>query len=307
MSKLPLIKHISKLEFLLNMKNIFVTAIILFFAVGSMQAGGPWPQKKGKGYFKLSEWWVIFDQHYTDRGLLDPNITTGVFNTSIYAEYGITDQLTTILNAPFLSRNYMNNLVSATTNEVILPGEAINTFGDIDLGLKYGLTPSGKIPIAITVMVGIPTGKTSGGTQNNLQTGDGEFNQLIQLDVGGGFSVKKTSLYTSAYVGFNNRTKGYSEELRFGLESGAGLFDNKLWLTGKLNMVESLKNGDTAETITSTSLFANNAEFTSLTLEASYYVTKKIGVSASFASPLRGEIIAAAPSYSVGVFFDMSK
>ncbi len=289
------------------MKNIFVTAIIILLAAASVQAGGPWPQKKGKGYFKLSEWWVVFDQHFTDRGLLDPNITTGVFNTSIYAEYGVTDRLTTIVNAPFLSRNYMNNLVSATTNELILRGEAINTLGDIDLGVRYGLTPSGKIPLALTVMVGIPTGKTSSGTQNNLQTGDGEFNQIIQLDTGVGFSVNKISLYTSAYVGFNNRTKGYSEELRFGLEGGAGLLDNKLWLTGKLNVVESLKNGETAETITSTSLFANNAEFTSLTLEASYYVTKKIGVSASFASPLRGEIIAAAPSYSVGIFFDMSK
>ncbi len=289
------------------MKNIFVSAIIILISIGSMKAGGPWPQKKGKGYFKLSEWWVVFDQHYTDIGLRDPNITTGVFNTSIYAEYGITDRLTTIVNAPFLSRNYMNNLVSATTNEVILPGEAINTLGDIDLGLKYGLTAGGKIPLALTLMVGLPTGKTAGGSQRNLQTGDGEFNQLIQLDAGGGFSVKKTSLYTSAYVGFNNRTKGYSEELRFGLEGGAGLFDNKLWLTGKLNIVESLKNGDTVETITSTSLFANNSEFTTLTLEASYYVSKKVGFSASFASPLRGEIIAAAPSYSVGVFFDMSK
>jgi len=206
-----------------------------------------------------------------------------------------------------LSRNYMNNLVSVTTNEVILPGEAINTLGDIDLGFKYGLTSAGKVPLALTVILGIPTGKTSGGTQNNLQTGDGEFNQLIQLDAGAGFSVKKTSLYTSAYVGFNNRTNGYSEELRFGLEGGAGFLDSKLWLTGKLNVVESLKNGETAEAITSTSLFANNSEFASFTLEGSYYVTQKIGVSASVARPLRGEIIAAATSYSVGVFFDMSR
>lgn len=289
------------------MKNILVTVLAILMTAASVQAGGPWPQKKGKGYFKLSEWWVVFDQHYTDRGLLDPNITTGVFNTSIYAEYGVTDRLTTIVNAPFLSRNYMNNLVSLTTNELILAGEAINTLGDIDLGVKYGLFPSGKVPLALTVMVGLPTGKTSGGTENNLQTGDGEFNQIIQLDAGAGFQVKKTALYASAYAGFNNRTNGYSEELRFGLEAGAGLLNSKLWLTGKLNIIESLKNGETAETITSTSLFANNSEFTSLTLEASYYVTKKVGISASVAGALKGEIIAAAPSYSVGVFFDMSK
>ncbi len=289
------------------MKNIFITAIVLLFSVSSMQAGGPWPQKKGKGYFKLSEWWVVFDRHYTDLGLRDPNVTTGVFNTSLYIEYGITDRLTTIINAPLLSRNYMNNLISGTTGELLVQGEAINTLGDIDLGLKYGLTSGGKIPVALTLMVGLPTGTTSGGTQRNLQTGDGEFNQILQLDAGTGFSAGKASLYTSGYVGFNHRTNGFSEELRFGLEGGAGLFADKLWLSGKLNIVESLKNGDTAATTTSTSLFANNSEFTSVSLEASFYVSKKVGLSASFANPLRGEIIAAAPSYSVGVFIDMSK
>lgn len=275
------------------------------------QAGGPWPQKKGKAYIKLSEWWVKFNQHYTDTGGIDGNITTGIFNTTIYAEYGFSNRLTGIVYAPLLTRNFMNNQRSATTQEILIPGEAINSFGDIDLGIKYGLTkPGAKVPIAASLILGIPTGRSSAGTSGNLQTGDGEFNQLIQIDAGKSFQLgkkKKVNSYVSAYVGFNNRTKGFSEEFRYGIEYGAGFMENKLWLVAKINAIESLKNGDNAETTMSTSIFANNSEYISYSFEGAYYVTKKFGFSLSYASAFRGEIIAAAPSYSVGVFLDLSK
>ena len=283
---------------------ILITGVLFSHA---LMAGGPWPQKKGNGYFKLSEWWIVFDQHYTDAGLIDPNVTTGIFNTAFYGEYGITDRLTIQTYAPLLSRNYMNNLISSATGETLVAGEAVNALGDIDLGIKYGLTaPGAKIPIAATLTLGLPTGKSVAGSQGNLQTGDGEFNQILQIDAGSGFRLgKNVNAYTSAFVGVNNRSNDFSEEFRYGLEFGLGLLNQKLWLIGRLNGVESFKNGATAETVTSTSIFANNTEFSSYGVEAAYYITKKWGVSASIMSAFRGEIIAAAPSYSIGVFYDM--
>ena len=68
------------------MNRIFATGLALFICLGALTAGGPWPQKKGKGFFKLSEWWVVFDQHFNAEGELEPNIKEGVFNTSIYGE-----------------------------------------------------------------------------------------------------------------------------------------------------------------------------------------------------------------------------
>ncbi len=291
------------------MKQYSILVALLVFSIHVAFAGGPWPQPKGKGYFKLSEWWIVFNQHYTDAGRLDPNVTTGIYNTSFYGEYGLTDRLTAIAYAPLLSRNYMNNLRSATTNDILVAGEAINSLGDIDLSLKYGLTkPSNSIPISVSLTLGLPTGKAVAGALNNLQTGDGEFNQMLQIDAGRGFKLNdKVSSYVSGYAGFNHRTKGFSEEFRYGVEYGFGLANQKLWLIGRLNGIESFKNGATAETITSTSIFANNTEFTSFGVEAAYYASKRVGVSASFASAFRGEIIAAAPSYSVGVFYDMNR
>ena len=201
----------------------------------------------------------------------------------------------------------MNNIVSGTTGEIITSGDAINSFGDTDISLKYALNPKGQIRTAATLTLGLPLGNSAGGVQQNLQTGDGEFNQMLQLDASSAFRIKNTTVYSTATVGFNNRTKGFSDEFRYGIEVGAGFLKDRLWLIGRITGVESLKNGTLASDVTSTSVFANNSEFTSYSVEAAVYLTKQFGVSASYASAFRGEIIFANPSYSVGVFLDLTK
>ena len=288
------------------MKNSILIFFALFLFGSQLNAGGPWPTGKGKAYIKLSEWWTVFDEHYTDQGRLDPNVTNGIFNTFAYVEYGVSDRFTAILNAALVSRNLMNNVRSATTREILFPGDALTSFGDVELGLKYNFSKYGaKFPVSATITLGIPTGVSLGGEFNNLQTGDGEFNQIFQIDAGTGFQLGNAPAYVSGFVGINNRSQGFSEEFRFGAEVGVGLLNKKLWLSGKLNAIESFKNGDTAATVTSTSIFANNAEFLTLGLEANLYITKKLGVSAGFATATRGEIIASAPSYNVGFFLDI--
>ena len=271
------------------------------------KAAGPWPQGKGNAYIKLSEWWVRFDRHYTDVGRTDPNLTTGIYNTFVYGSYGLTDRLTGIVNANIFGRNVMNKLQSGTTGEELIPGESLNAFGDVDLALKYTLTPrEAAWQVAVTGLLGIPSGQDAGGSQGALQTGDGEFNQTLRCDVGRGFALgEQKQTYFSVYAGINNRTQGFSEEFRGGLEAGLNLVHRKLWLIGRLDVVESFKNGEESGMVNSTSIFANNAEFTSAGLELAYYVSRRVGVTAAAAAALRGEIIAAAPSYSVGVFVDL--
>jgi hypothetical protein len=289
------------------MRRISLIIVLAFFFTNFANAGGGWTQPKGGIYLKLSEWWIISNQHYTDAGLIDPNTTSGIFNTSFYGEYGITDRWTAVAYVPFFSRSYMNNVLSGTTGEVLIPGEAINSFGDTDLSIKYALNKKGLIRTAATLTLGLPLGNNSGGSQGNLQTGDGEFNQLLQLDASSSFRIKNISIYGSATVGFNNRTKGFSDEFRYGIEVGAGLFKNKFWLIGRITGVESFQNGTLSSDSNSTSIFANNSEFTSYSVEGTIYLTKQFGVSASYASAFRGQIIFANPSYSVGVFLDLTK
>ena len=151
-------------------------------------------------------------------------------------------------------------------------------------------------------------GNDAGGTLQNLQTGDGEFNQLLRVDAGMSIPIKskKVSAYANTYVGFNNRTNNFSDEFRFGLEAGLSLFEKKFLVIGRMNLVKSLKNGADASEITSTSIFSNNSEYTNVGVELAYNFSKKIGMSVSYDSAINGEIIFASPAYSVGVFYKLN-
>lgn len=279
-------------------------ALGLLILVNTLWAGG-WPQPKGHGYFKIGQWWVIADQHFTDVGGIDPNVTNGIFNTFAYAEYGLTDRLTAVAYFPFFSRTYFNNTVSGTTGELLKAGEAVNSIGDTDFSLRYAWIPQGKVVLSSTLLLGLPTGKSQGGSDGVLQTGDGEFNQLLRMDAGTSFRLGKQNAYANAYFGFNNRTRGFSDELRFGVEAGVGLAADKLYLTLRLDGVESLNNGDPTNTPNPTSVFANNAEFLAISPEVAYFVTPRWGVSVGAGGAFSGRLIYARPSYNVGVFFKL--
>lgn len=287
--------------------RLIIILLLLVFSNSSF-AGG-WVQAKGKGYYKLSEYWIIFDNHFTDRGRLDPNVTTSLYNTNLYVEHGLSNRVTGVVNANLFSRNLTNNLVSTRNSEILVPGDAINSIGDLDLGLKYALiAPGSRFAWSLSASLGLPTGKIAGGREGNLATGDGEFNQILRSDFGKGWSLsKRVGLFGNTYAGLNNRTRGFSDELHYGLEAGLMLFDQRVILITKLNVVDSFKNGETAATYTNTSIFANNTEYTSIAFEANAYVTKRLGLSASIATAARGELIAAAPSYSIGIFLDTSR
>lgn len=284
----------------MTIKNIISTAFICFLFT-PVFAGGGWPQPKGSGYFKLYQWWIIANQHYTDVGQIDPNVTQGIFNTTLYAEYGLTDRFTAVVNFPFFSRSYFNNTVSGTTGEVIEPGEAVNSLGDTDLALQYGLF-RGKVAVSTRLVLGLPLGEDGGGTSGSIQTGDGEFNQMLQLDAGTSFKLGAQNAYANAYVGYNNRLNGFSDEFRFGIEGGISLFENKLLAIARLFGVESLRNGNAEKGANSTSIFANNTEFLSFSPELNWNLNDRWGVSVGAGYAFSGRIIYANPSYSVGVY-----
>lgn len=264
-----------------------------------------WSKGKGKGYYKLSAWYLKADQHYTGTGNIEPNATRTQFNTNIYAEYGISNNIDIIAYVPFFTRITQNNQVSGTTGETVQKGEGFNAFGDVDLGARYAFYKKGKWAADVKLLLGLPTGNDKGGSDGSFQTGDGEFNQYLSTSLGYSTSLGDIPVYAKSYVGFNNRSKGFSDEFRGGLEAGANFLQKKLWLIGRLNLVKSFKNGDLNASTSNGSIFANNIEFTSLGLEAAYYITEKIGVSASFDTAVSGRVIAANPSISGGIFLDI--
>lgn len=277
------------------MKKIVV---VLFFLLNfsTSWGGGGWPQAKGSAYYKLGQNWIIADSFYGPSGEIVDIRTTSLYTTSLYGEYGITKRLTAIVYLPLFVRNTLNEERYSPSGTVI-PGEALNSVGDTDVSFKFGLIVDKPIVLSATLLFGLPLGKTSGGEGGILQTGDGEFNQMIRFDVSG--SLHPTPLYGSAYVGFNNRTKDFSDEIRFGAEVGYTLFE-KLTAIAKLNVVQSLYNGRDATA--ENGIFSNNTEYVSPLIEVGYQFTEKWGASLSGGFAFSAKNILASPSYGIGLY-----
>lgn len=275
--------------------------ILIYFTVASIAiAGGGWPQPKNKGYFKLSQSYILSSRIFDGNGnVIDLTPSYGYFATSFYGEYGFTDRLTGIIYMPFFARATKTELQYNQPGVPTEPGAALNSFGDTDIAIKYGLLVNKPIVVSATILFGLPLGDNGATNANALQTGDGEFNQMLRVDASHSFYPKK--FYVSAYAAFNNRTKGFSDEVRFGAEIGWTL--KKFIPILKVSTVHSLFNGDVG--VVQNGVFSNNVEFISPALELNYQLTEKVGISAYMATALAARNILASPNFGLGVYLKL--
>ena len=280
--------------------SIILVALLLFTSVQ-----GQWINEKGKGYYKIGSWSLLADEHYTDQGIVDPNATRGLFINSIYAQYGLSTKINLITYISFLVKNYQFAQVSQTNGKVYEPRQKYNGFGDINLGLEYGLKTAGNWVFSTTLTFGIPSGKSQAGSDGSYQTGDGEFNQLLQFNLGSGFGIGKQNFYLKSYFGLNNRTQGFSDEVHSYFETGTQVLKNKLLLLTRVHWIKPLYNGTLSAESSNGSIFANNVESMILGGEMAFQIGKKWGVSATLTQPLFGKVIFKATTYSGGIFFNL--
>ena len=277
-------------------RKLLIIAVVIFIGHSITYGGGGWPQPKGNGYFKFSQNFIISPFYYSPSGEIIDITTTSLFTTSFYGEYGFTNRLTGIVYLPFFVRGTLNEVQYSPSGRVD-PGDSFQSIGDTDLSVKYGLVINKPIVVSATLLLGLPLGETAGGNSQILQSGDGEFNQMIRIDASHSFHPKP--VYVSAYAAFNNRTNGFSDEVRFGAEVGIVL--KKFIPILKVNIVESLYNGTGGES-TQNGIFSNNTEYISPTLEVNYQLTEKIGISGSGGFALAGRNILASPNWSIGAY-----
>ena len=211
------------------MKKTILLSLLFVFSCQFM-SHAQWLEKKGNGYLKLSAWALEANQHYTNSGAIDPNATRGTFSLSLYGKYGLSKNWDVIAYIPFYVKTYQNHQVSLVTNETLAEGEENTSFGDMNIGVEYRLFKKSKHAFSTTLTLGIPSGDSNGGSDGSYQTGDGEFNQELRFNAGTSFKVSKHPFYAKGFLGFNNRTEGFSDELKFGFETGTGLFKNRLLL-----------------------------------------------------------------------------
>ncbi len=269
-------------------------SICLLFSITCL-AGG-WPKEKGKGYYKLGYSFINGRHFFDDQGnkvALERSL--GFYNTSFYGEYGLTDRLTVIAYVPFATTAKLEDVSGS-------PGGSLTTIGDTNLGFRYGLITGKPNVLSASVMLGLPFGQTSDDTSGgveSLQTGDGEFNQLIKLESGHSLG---NGFYTSSFLGFNFRSKGFSEEIRFGGE--VGHVSDQLIGILKFQSISSLKNGDNT-TEANADFFNNNMELFSVAPEVAVRFSERFGLSINYTVYLSGKKTLASPNTTIGVYLDL--
>jgi len=280
-------------------KRILLSNIVVILSISFSFAGGGWTPKKKTGFFKLNQSILRANQFYGPNGDIVDITTISLYTTSLYGEYGFTDRIAGIVYAPFFVRSTLNEQKVRQTGTTE-PGDELNAIGDFDLGFKYALVHNKEIAVSASITFGIPLGETQGGESGILQTGDGEFNQLIKVDVSKSFYPKP--LYVSLSSGYNNRTQGFSDEIHFGAEIGYTYKDKLIGIL-KAYSVSSLNNGDAAGA--ANGVFSNNTEYFSFGPEVNYLMNKKVGISGSAAFAFSGKRILAAPNLNLGVFINL--
>jgi hypothetical protein len=140
----------------------FHSLVLLIFAVALISlsntsfAGGGWTRDKGKGFAQIGFNNITYTTTYLDDGSLGTtdNLTREITDQTLqlYAEYGLTNNITLLLNAPYKLTEAKK--IGASPR----PEGSLNGVGNISVGGKYGIL-KGKINLAATLRYDAQTAK----------------------------------------------------------------------------------------------------------------------------------------------------
>ena len=252
-----------------------IALLLLLAGLTDVRAGGGWVKKKRSFYGKVTVSSFRSNKYYSLLGTLnDQGAQFRQTSVNLYAEYGLTDRLTVILNTPLLRVNRFANTGSTAG------------FGDAMVELKYGLLTK-KIPVAISIAPTFPTGKSRALVANkdvpgnfiNLPIGDGELNVWTRAYASS--SLGKNT-YVSADAGYNFRTQGFTNQYTFAGEIGHH-FGERLWVNGVLRQFAT---AGTPNPSKGSFVYGEGLEYVGYSFGAAYSVSKQISLTVDYANLL---------------------
>lgn len=278
----------------LRLRQLLTSGLVLLITIGGpvqTRAGGGWVKKKRSFYGKVSVSSFRSNKYYSLLGNLnDQGAQFRQTSVDLYAEYGLTNRLTLILNAPVFRANRFVNTGTASG------------FGDTMVELKYGLLTK-KIPVAISISPTFPTGKSRvlvanndrPGNLINLPTGDGELNIWTR---GYASSSLGTNTYVSVDVGYNFRTQGFTNQYTFAGEIGHR-FGKKLWLNSTLRQFAT---AGTPNPNKGSFVYGEGLEYVSYSFGAACALSRQISLTADYQNMLgRRQNVYSGPMVGLGL------
>jgi len=296
------------------MKTAYVMAFILFgflLSTTTTSAQGlidGFYSPKGNVALTASYTGAAYDEFYVGEEKTGPvpahnKITQDIL--TLYAKFGLTDKLTIVLNAPYISAKGEGDLdpVSGNTKE--------SGFQDLGIAAKYmpfsAAFTGGKLDGIASLGFGIPTGYKS---NSILSIGNGAFS--TNLHVGGHLQLNQ-GFFTTLVAGYSLRGKtadsfnvnngndfdvpnAFLAAAKLGYASSK--FYAELWLDHQSTSSEGVDimgpgfMGNFPET---------KVDYTRLGVSAYVPITPVVGLSAGYGTVLNGRNIGAANYFNAGV------
>lgn len=269
--------------------------------------------KKGDFSVTGSYTYGNFDEFYmgdTEMNLVDvvglEEITQNIF--SLYAKYGVSDNVSFILNVPFISAETNGN------NDPINGESSISEIQDVSLAVKVNAAKfnikGGNLNIITGLTLNVPTGYEPNGV---LSVGSGAWG----FDYTAGLHLNTNiGLFSTLLAGYNIRDKAKNNL------TGTGNFEvpNAFTLSGKLGYASDFiyveawayyLNSDKGVDIGGPNFTGNlpetDVENSSIGLTLYKNIIPKLGASLSYGKVIDGRNVAASQTFSAGLTYNFNK
>ncbi|WP_400077907.1 hypothetical protein [Winogradskyella sp. R77965] len=273
-----------------------IKTLILFISLSAFSQS-PWTQEMGKFYTQLSYSTIpnynefFGDPDYSTIGELSDN------TVQLYAEYGISDNTTLIVNLP-LKLITFNGFQDPRIDCIGDCSQDFNetALGNIELGIRYNFYKKDWI---LSGQLSTEANTASYFEDSGIRTGYDAYT-ITPLFLAGR-SFEKT--YIQSFIGANIRTNDYSSNFKIGGEFGYKLH-KRIWLIGFLDIVKTLANGDVSLPFQNrfTGLYVNDQDYGSYGLKGIGEITDKFGVTAGFGGAFFGNNVAKQAALNFGLY-----
>lgn len=275
-----------------------VTLLFSLFLVQKTTAQSPWTKKKGEAYVQLTfstipNYSDIFSDntYITSREITDNTI-------QLYGEYGISDDLTLLVNIPLKSIR-TGGAIENSTLPLSIDKTSKTSFGNIQIGVKHKIC-EGKF--IFSGQLSIEANTSSFDASSGISTGYDAWTFTPTISLGKGYS----NYYFQAFTGVDFRTNSYSSNFKLGGEFGLTSI-KKTTLIAYLDIVKSFKDGNVILPTSSieTALYINNQEYSAFGLKGLYEFTNNYGISLGVGGAVSATNVAKQLALSVGFFYKL--
>ena len=276
------------------MKKIIIISILLIGFSAFSQ--GPWTQKKGKLYTRLS--FTTIPNYNTLFGDPDYSISGEISDNTFqfYSEYGLSNKTTLLVNIPYkfiTNKGLVNPCLIAPCPEYSNKKEAL---GNIEIGIKHNFY---KKDWLISGQFSMETNTGSFDDSSGIRTG---YNAVTFTPI---FLVGKSlgKSYLQTFIGARIRTNKHSSNFKIGGEYG-GKISKNIWIIGFLDIEKSFKNGTVVlpNSNLATGLYVNNQEYGVIGVKAIGEFSNNFGITASLPAAFFGNNVAKQVALSFGIY-----